>query len=92
MKNESKEIENREKLSGAIADLDSVIHKTQGKKKMKTMLSEVIAMLNDEDSSMSIRAANAISSLEYVTQSPWLEPYQRISIWQAVSRLESIRE
>lgn len=49
-------------------------------------------MLNDEDSSMSVRAANAVSSLEYVTQSPWLEPYQRISIWQAVSKLESIRE
>ncbi|WP_148680924.1 UPF0147 family protein [Candidatus Nitrososphaera gargensis] len=53
---------------------------------MKSTLAEVIAMLNNEDSSIQVRAVNAVSSLENVTQLHWLEPYQRVAIWQRLYR------
>ncbi len=41
---------------------------------------------------MSVRAANAISMLDDITQDPNIPSYVRVTLWQAVSKLESIRE
>ena len=49
-------------------------------------------MLNDTETSISIRAANAIAFLEDVSQDPNMPSYSRVTIWSAVSNLESIRE
>ena len=42
--------------------------------------------------SISVRAANAISMLDDVTQDPNMPSHVRVTLWQAVSKLESIRE
>ena len=41
---------------------------------------------------MSVRAANAISMLDTVTQNPQMQSHIRTMLWQVVSTLESIRE
>jgi len=52
----------------------------------------MINELQDEKDSMSVRAANTISVLDDVTQDPNMPSYVRVSLWQAVSKLEAIRE
>jgi uncharacterized protein len=54
---------------------------------------EVLVTLKDEKGgSISVRAANAISILDSVTQSPQMQSHIRTMLWQVVSTLESIRE
>jgi len=45
-----------------------------------------------EEYSLSVRAANTISLLDDITQDPNMPSYVRTQLWQAVSKLESIRE
>ena len=53
---------------------------------------EGYADLVKEEYSLSVRAANTISLLDDVTQDPNMPSYVRTQLWQAVSKLESIRE
>ena len=48
--------------------------------------------LKSEEYSISVRASNAISSLDDITQNPNVPSFVRTSLWQVVSVLESIRE
>jgi len=50
-----------------------------------------VDLIKDE-LSLSVRAANTISLLDDVTQDPNMPSYVRTQLWQAVSKLESIRE
>ena len=52
----------------------------------------MIIELQTDEYSMSVRAANAISSLDDITQDPNVPSFVRTTLWQAVSVLESIRE
>ena len=57
------------------------------------MVKEVLGILKDEKGgSISVRAANAISMLDNVTQNPQMQSHIRTMLWQVVSTLESIRE
>ena len=58
----------------------------------KKTISDLIVELQTEEYSMSVRAANAISSLDDITQDPNVPSFVRTTLWQAVSVLESIRE
>ena len=61
-------------------------------KTVKKSISDLIKDLSDEEYALSVRAANTISLLDDVTQDPNLPSYVRTQLWQAVSKLESIRE
>jgi uncharacterized protein (UPF0147 family) len=50
------------------------------------------AVKDEKNGSVSVRAANAISMLDNVTQNPQMQSHIRTMIWQVVSTLESIRE
>jgi len=52
----------------------------------------LITDLKNPEYSLSVRAANTISLLDDVTQDPNMPSYVRTQLWQAVSKLESIRE
>jgi uncharacterized protein (UPF0147 family) len=57
------------------------------------MIREVTSAIKDEkNGSVSVRAANAISMLDNVTQNPQMQSHIRTMVWQVVSTLESIRE
>ena len=49
-------------------------------------------MLNDEELSQGVRAANVISMLDEITQDPNIPSFSRVTVWSAVSNLESIRD
>jgi uncharacterized protein len=92
-KKELREKENLERLSNAIATLDSISRNNNIQRNIRNMIREVMsAIKNEKNGSVSVRAANAISMLDNVTQNPQMQSHIRTMVWQVVSTLESIRE
>ncbi len=84
--------ENKESMKEAIDTLNQIVGSSSTPKTIKKSISDLIDELNHEEYALSVRAANTISMLDDVTQDPNLPSYVRTQLWQAVSKLESIRE
>ena len=79
-------------LDNAINTLNQIATNPSTPKNIRKNIADIVEELKSEEYSMSVRAANTISSLDDVTQDPNVPSYVRTSLWQAVSTLESIRE
>jgi len=86
------ENQNQEALKDAIQILEQIAANNATPKTIKKSTIEMINSLKSDEDSMSVRAANATSILDDVTQDPNMPSFVRVSLWQAVSKLESIRE
>ena len=84
--------ENLEFLNNAINTLNQIATNPSTPKNIRKNISDIVEELKSDEYSISVRAANTISSLDDVTQDPNMPSYVRTSLWQAVSTLESIRE
>ena len=84
--------ENIELLNKAIAILSSISDNPSTPRNIRKLIKDSIDILNDESLSVGVRAANAISMLEDVSQDPNIPSFSRVTIWSAVSSLESIRD
>jgi len=89
---------NHENLAAAIATLENInqTHHCEVNRHIKNRINELIAVLKDkeqkEEFSLSVRAANAISILDKLTQDKGMKSHIRTMLWQVVSNLEGIRE
>jgi uncharacterized protein (UPF0147 family) len=79
-------------MKEAIDTLNLIVSTNSTPKTIKKSVTDLIADLVKEENSLSVRAANTISLLDDVTQDPNMPSYVRTQLWQAVSKLESIRE
>jgi len=86
------EAQNKESMKEAIETLNQIAASNSTPKTIKKSITDLITDLNSEEYSLSVRAANTISLLDDVTQDPNMPSYVRTQLWQAVSKLESIRE
>ncbi len=84
--------QNKESMKEAIDTLNQIASNNSTPKTIKKSITDLIADLNNGEYSLSVRAANTISLLDDITQDPNLPSYVRTQLWQAVSKLESIRE
>ncbi len=84
--------DNKESMKEAIDTLNQIVASSSTPKTIKKSISDLIKNLTEEDSALSVRAANTISLLDDVTQDPNMPSFVRTQLWQAVSKLESIRE
>jgi len=84
--------ENLELLNKAIAILSSISDNPSTPRNIRKLIKDSIDTLKDESLSVGVRAANAISMLEDVSQDPNIPSFSRVTIWSAVSSLESIRD
>ena len=84
--------ENLESLNNAITTLNQIATNSSTPKNIRKNIADIVEELKSDEYSISVRAANTISSLDDVTQDPNMPSYVRTSLWQAVSTLESIRE
>jgi uncharacterized protein (UPF0147 family) len=84
--------ENKESMKEAIDTLNQIASNNSTPKTIKKSITDIITDLTNEEYSLSVRAANTISLLDDVTQDPNMPSYVRTQLWQAVSKLESIRE
>jgi len=85
------ETQNKESMKEAIQTLEQITASSSTPKTIKKSITDLIADLNNPEYSLSVRAANTISLLDDVTQDPNMPSYVRTQLWQAVSKLESIR-
>ncbi len=84
--------ENKQAMESAIQTLNQLATSHSTPKNFKKTISDLIIDLESDEYSVSVRAANAISSLDDITQDPNVPSFVRTTLWQAVSVLESIRE
>jgi len=84
--------QNKESMKGAIETLEQITSSNSTPKTIKKSISDLIIELKNPEYSLSVRAANTISLLDDVTQDANMPSYVRTQLWQAVSKLESIRE
>jgi uncharacterized protein (UPF0147 family) len=84
--------QNKEAMKEAIETLNQIVSSNSTPKTIKKSITDLIVDLNNQEYSLSVRAANTISLLDDVTQDPNMPSYVRTQLWQAVSKLESIRE
>lgn len=87
-----KKNENTETLNMAINTLEEIASNPSTPKNIKKNLVDLVAELKKQEYPVSVRAANAISSLDEITQDANMPSYVRVTLWQAVSALERIRE
>ena len=83
---------NKEYLQNAIDTLNQLATNPSTPKNIRKSIQDLANELSTEEYSMSVRAANAISTLDDITQDPNMPSYVRVTLWQAVSILENIRE
>ncbi len=86
------ENQNKGTLKEAIETLDQITTNSSAPKTIKKSITDLVTGLKSTEYSMSVRAANAISVLDDITQDPNMPSYVRVTLWQAVSKLEGIRE
>jgi uncharacterized protein (UPF0147 family) len=87
-----KKSQNTETLNAAITTLEEIASNPSTPKNIKKSISDLIVELKKQDYPVSVRAANATSTLDDITQDPNMPSYVRVTLWQAVSALERIRE
>lgn len=84
--------QNIETMKEAIDTLNQIASSPSTPKTIKKNIADLIVELESEEYSLSVRAANAISVLDDITQDPNMPSFVRTTLWQAVSKLEGIRE
>ena len=84
--------QNTETLNTAISMLEDIVSNPSTPKNIKKSISELIIELKKQEYAVAVRASNAISTLDDITQDPNMPSYVRVTLWQAVSTLERIRE
>ena len=87
-----KKSQNEESLNTAFETLNQIATNPSTPKNIRKTISDLANDLKSEEYSMSVRASNAISMLDDITQDPNMPSYVRVTLWQAVSTLEGIRE
>ena len=86
------ETQNKQAMKEAVDTLNLIISTNSTPKTIKKSITDLVEDLMKEEYSLSVRAANTISLLDDVTQDPNMPSYVRTQLWQAVSKLERIRE
>ena len=87
-----KKVQNQASFDQAVQTLSQVASNPTTPKNIKKNLVDLISNIKASQEPIAVRAANAISKLDDVSQDPNIPSYVRVTLWQAVSTLESIRE
>ena len=87
---------NQENLAAAMVMLENINRNYYGEvnRNTKNRMNELLVLLKDKEQkfSLSVRAANALSILDGMTQDKMMKSHIRTMLWQVVSNLEGIRE
>jgi uncharacterized protein (UPF0147 family) len=93
LKKEIRDKENMERLQSTMETLESFKENKDLPREIRNQIRDIYDILKDEkNGSISVRAANAVSMLDSLTQNRHMESHIRTSLWHVVSKLESIRE
>ncbi|MEM0085129.1 MAG: UPF0147 family protein [Candidatus Methanomethylicia archaeon] len=80
------------KVQQAVTLLQSIVDDTGVPKNIRAAANNAIKMLQSEKLSLGVRAANAISILEDISQDPNMPLHTRVRLWSIISILETIKD
>jgi len=86
------ETQNKQAMKESIDTLNLIVSTNSTPKTVKKSITDLVTELVKEEDALAVRAANAVSLLDDITQDANMPSYVRTQLWQAVSKLESIRE
>lgn len=84
--------DNEAKIKQAIVMLQKIVNDTGVPRNIRRAATDAIRNLQDQMLSPAVRAANAIGILEEISQDPNMPTHTRISIWNIVSMLETVKD
>lgn len=84
--------DNEAKLKSAIYLLVSIVNDTAVPRNIRRAATEALNYLRDERYTPGVRAANAVSVLDQVSQDPNMPLSARTKIWQIIAILETIHD
>lgn len=90
--NISKEQVNEMKINQVTTMLNRIIVDSGIPRNIRRAAFEALKMLNDKSLSPGVRAANAVSILDEISQDPNMPSYARTAIWNIIAILSSIRD
>jgi len=80
------------RIKQALGVLNEVSNDNTTPRNIRRAAKSAMDMLQVADLSLGVRAANAISILDDISQDPNMPQYTRTRIWQSVSFLEAIKD
>jgi uncharacterized protein (UPF0147 family) len=84
--------EYEDRTKQAMAVLNEVSNDTTTPRNIRRAAKTAMDSLQTPGHSLGVRAANAISMLDDISQDPNMPPYTRVKLWNAVSILEAIKD
>jgi len=84
--------EYEERIKQALAILGKVSEDTTVPRNIRRAAKDSMNALQQKDLTPAVRASNAISVLDEISQDPNMPPYCRVSLWNAVSVIEAIKD
>lgn len=84
--------DNEAKIKQAVILLQKIVNDTSVPRNIRRAATDAIRNLQDQRLSPGVRAANAIGILEDISQDPNMPTHTRISIWNVVSILETVKD
>ncbi len=83
---------NEAKVKYAMALLTSIINDAGIPRNIRRAAVNALTQLRDTKLSLGVRAANAVSVLDEVSQDPNMPFHARTKIWQVISILETVKD
>jgi uncharacterized protein (UPF0147 family) len=80
------------RIKQALVVLNEVSNDTTTPRNIRRAAKTASDTLQQADLSLGVRAANAISILDDISQDPNMPPYTRTKIWNIVSLIEAIKD
>lgn len=84
--------EYEERIKQTLSILSKVSEDTTTPRNIRRAAKEAMGALQLKELTLAVRAANAISILDEISQDPNMPPYTRVAIWNAVSAIEAIKD
>lgn len=85
-------IDNETKIRNAMFMLMAIINDTGVPRNIRRAATEALNQLRNDKLSPGVRAANAVSILDSVSQDPNMPINTRTKIWQIIAILETVRD
>ncbi len=84
--------DNEEKMEQALAVLGQITNDTSVPRNIRRAATEAVDIIEKGEGTPAMKASNAISTLDEISQDPNCPLYARTKLWNLVSILETVRD
>lgn len=92
MSRSRKKEEIEKKMGQAVEILMDVSQDNTTPRNIRRAAKEAMDVLQVSEHSLAVRASNAISIMDEISQDPNMPPYSRVKLWNVASLLEGIKD